>query len=205
MLQERDLFSDQKNGANFILSGKAGQGYKENFTTQGIDAFAKVKETSQVNKQDIKGQLEGFAQMENKLYAGAGITFGVKAGDELVVKAGAKGSFTISYGELNDMKINEFKENAFNSKDVQGAKTFTQFKSALNQSFNNTTPVENQLVKAVDGKIKGMGINPIATVNSGASKQAEIKNLSNELTAGKITQAQYIKDAEKIGEGHHKL
>ena len=195
----------QKNGANFILSGKAGQGYKENFTTQGIDAFAKVKETSQMNKQDIKGQLEGFAQLENKLYAGAGISFGVKAGDVLTINAGAKGSFTISYGEMNNMKINEFKENAFNSQAVQGAKTFTQFKSALNQSFNNTTPVENQLLKAVDGKIKGMGINPIATVNNGASKQEEIKNLSNELTAGKITQAQYIKDAEKIGEGHHKL
>ncbi|MHB1692808.1 MAG: conjugal transfer protein TraG N-terminal domain-containing protein [bacterium] len=167
----------QKNMSNFILSGKAGQGYKENFTTQGIDAFAKVKDTSQINKQDIKGQLEGFAQMENKLYAGAGISFGVKAGDELVIKGGAKGSATISYGELNDMKINEFKENALNSPTVQGAKTFTQFKTALNQSFNNTTPVENQLLKAVDTKIKAMGINPIATVNSGAlpSEFQEVK------------------------------
>ncbi|MHB1645920.1 MAG: hypothetical protein ACYCSW_05350, partial [bacterium] len=158
----------QKNTSNYVLSGKAGQGYKENFTTQGIDAFAKVKDTSQVNQQDIKGQLEGFATMENKLYAGAGISFGVKAGDVLTINAGAKGSATISYGEINNMKINEFKENAFNSQAVQGAKTFTQFKSALNQSFNNTTPVENQLLKAVAGKIKAMGINPIATVNSGS-------------------------------------
>ena len=199
------LSPGQKSMTNFVLSGKAGQGYKENFISQGIDAFAKVKDTSQVNAQNITGQLEAFAGLENKIYAGAGISFGVKAGDELVVKAGAKGSFTIGYNELNQMKINEFKESAFNSKDVQGAKTFTQFKSALNKSFSETTPIENQLVKAVGTKFKSMGINPIASLTNGTSKQAEIHNLAVELNKGEITQAQYIKDATKIGEGTHKL
>ncbi|MHB1546014.1 MAG: conjugal transfer protein TraG N-terminal domain-containing protein [bacterium] len=194
----------QKNGTNFILSGKAGQGYKENLLHQSIESYAKVKNTSQSNSQDIKGQLEAFAQVQNKLYAGEGITFGVKEGDELQVNAGAKGSFTISYGEISGMKIESFKENAINSEAVQSAKTFTQLKSALNQSFNNSSPIENQLLNKVGEKLKGMGVNPLANMNSGASKEAEIKNLSNELTTGKITQAEYIKDAEKIGGGTHK-
>ncbi len=152
------LSQGQENIANYVLSGKAGHGYKENLINQGIGAFAQVKNTSQTNAQDVKGQLQGFAMLENKLYAGTGISFGVKAGDELQVKAGTKGDFTISYGELNQMRIDEFKESAYNSKAVQGAQTFTQLKSALNQSFHKTMPIENQLVKAIDKKFKSMGI-----------------------------------------------
>ncbi len=199
------LSPGQNNIANYVLSGKAGHGYKENLINQGISAFAQVKNTSQTNAQDIKGQLEGFATLENKLYAGAGISFGVKAGDELQVKAGTKGSFTINYGELNQMRIDEFKESAYNSKAVQGAQNFTQLKSALNQSFHKTMPIENQLVKAIGKKFKSMGINPAASLTNGESKQAEIHNLAVELNKGKITQSQYIKDAEKIGDGNHKL
>ena len=129
---------------------------------QGIDAFAQVKNTSQANSQDIKGQLEAFAVLENKAYAGTGISFVVSAGDKFIIKGGAKGDVAISYDQLNQMRIDEFKENALNSQAVQGAQTFTQLKSALNQSFNSTSPIENQLVKAVSSKLKEMGINPFS-------------------------------------------
>lgn len=199
------LSAGQKNMANYVLSGKAGQGYKENLINQGIGAFAAVKNTSQANSQDIKGQLEAFATLENKFYAGEGISFGVVEGDKLVIKGGAKGTATISYSELNQMKIDEFKESAYNSPAVQGAKTFTQLKSALTQSFNKTTPVENQLVKATAIKLKSMGINPVTSLTSGSSKAAETNKLLKEEADGKITPAQYRKDAEKIGEGNHNL
>ena len=146
---------------------------KAAFVQQNYDQYAKTYGINQTNANTWAGKIEGFLNAHNKGQAGFTV---LGTGDKFVVEAGGKVVGDLSYNQVNAMKVNQLNESVANG-DFKNVHNFTGLKGKFNKIYHNNQPVENQIVRWAENKVKGLNINSF--------KGAPVTHLKNDPKAVK--------------------